>query len=198
MPGGVTFVGLSAGGATTCALASNQKIYCWGANGSNQMDNTNLTHSDVPTIVPFSNALYLAVGGAAAGTGFVCIIESAGSVRCKGAISGLPTGQFASISAGSGHVCGVRPSGLVRCFGGSGNKINTSLEGVAAISAGGEHSCALMADGSAKCWGSRLDGRLGDGNSSGTTSVPQGVIVEGGTDPFEAQINACRIYQVIN
>jgi len=50
------------------------------------------------------------------------------------------------------------------------------------VSASDKHTCALAADGSIWCWGSQSGGRLGNGETTGTSAVPRRV--QGLNDPM--------------
>ncbi len=49
--GGLTFVSLSAGGASTCGVTPGGAIYCWGANASGQLGDGTQTDSSAPVRV---------------------------------------------------------------------------------------------------------------------------------------------------
>lgn len=51
IPAGVTITKIAVGPGSTCAAASNLRVYCWGANGSSQLGNGGTAVSNTPTNV---------------------------------------------------------------------------------------------------------------------------------------------------
>ena len=148
---------LAAGLEHTCALTSGGAAYCWGRNDAGQLgDGSTTTSSSIPV-----------------------------------AVSGGLT--FSAIAAGYWHTCGLTTAGAVYCWGYSdqgqlGNGSTTySLAPVAvsggltfsaiAIGEAASHTCGLTDVGAAYCWGRNLEGELGNGSRT-STSTP--VAVSGG------------------
>jgi alpha-tubulin suppressor-like RCC1 family protein len=119
---------------------------------------------------------YRAVG---AGRRFVCGIDVAGALLCRGEIGTPPSdGPFAVLSVGDAHACALREDRTLACWGKGGPDAPTdgSDESMGSwgqaipppgefvfVAAGAVHSCALRADGEAVCWGA--------GKSSGDCQV---------------------------
>src|SRR5206468_198107 len=51
VPGGVAFIQISAGRYHTCGVASDNRTYCWGNNGSGQLGDGSTTNRTAPTPV---------------------------------------------------------------------------------------------------------------------------------------------------
>src|SRR6266571_1166304 len=102
-----------------------------------------------------------------------------------------PPGPFLQVDPGGLHTCGIRASGAAYCWGyngnaqlgfgwlGSGSAVEMSSPTPVAVlggltfthvSVGLSHACALTADGTVYCWGSNLQGQLGTGSGSYSTS----------------------------
>jgi alpha-tubulin suppressor-like RCC1 family protein len=167
---GVTAI--AAGEEHTCALTNAGGVKCWGENHSGQLGDGTTTDHLTPVNV---SGLTGGVTAIAAGDSHICVLMSAGGVKCWGANS---FGQLGNSTAGI-QLASVDVSGLA--------------SGVTAIStggnytcAGGAHTCALTSAGGVKCWGSNGAGQLGDGtttqrltpvNVSGLTSGVMAVTV---------------------
>lgn len=188
---GGTFTAVSASsGSHTCALGTDQRLWCWGANSAGRLGDGSVMDRNIPTLV---------VGGffwtsVSAGLSHTCALTTTGAARCWGTgTSGqLGTGSassqsipvpvtggltFASISTGGSHTCAVTPAGAGWCWGdngsgrlGDGTQV-TKLEPVevsgafawSRLAAGGQHSCGWTTAGSALCWGRNIEGQVGDG-----------------------------------
>ncbi|MBL6748247.1 MAG: putative Ig domain-containing protein, partial [Candidatus Poseidonia sp.] len=143
----------------TCALDSNQNVFCWGRNGNGQIGNGQ-------------------TGTAACGTS---------GHNCKDiptATNDLGS-DVISLAFGHQHACGLLDTGAVKCWGrnnagqlgtSGGDKdtpqtINLGSGRTAtSIYAGGHYTCAILDDASVKCWGQNTDGQLGIGSTSNTNT----------------------------
>lgn len=179
----------------SCAIVSDGRVWCWGANGNGQLGDGTMLDRHQPVEVVGLPGATVAV---AAGDRSTCALSAAGAVTCWGynefgqlgigtttdtavptSVTGLASGVTA-ISARGEHTCAVTDAGAVRCWGanvngqlGDGTHVNsdvpTEVSGLAgrtvAITVGGEHSCALSEPGGVACWGWNKTGQLGDGTT---------------------------------
>jgi alpha-tubulin suppressor-like RCC1 family protein len=137
-------LGVSAGGAHTCAINAAGGVLCWGSNETGALGNGNNGDSSTPVQVV---GLTSGVVEVAAGLGHSCARTDTGNVFCWGnGFNGqLGNGQTTSTNAPV-PVTGLGAPAL-------------------AIGAGANHSCALLQGGAVRCWGDNFNGQLGDGNS---------------------------------
>lgn len=117
------FAALSPGEDFTCGITSGSAV-CWGA----------MAGFTAQPPMPLDNPTRLVrvVGG----TGWICALDEAGEVLCRGAnnlgqlgdgttqdrLSFVPVAggyQFRTIEAGSGHACGITLAGQAYCWGGN-------------------------------------------------------------------------------
>jgi alpha-tubulin suppressor-like RCC1 family protein len=155
---GKTITQISAGDFFCLALDSDGKVYSWGNNSSGNLGDGSMVNRAAPVAVDISGVL-------------------SGKVVC-------------SISAGLEHALALTMDGVIAAWGqggqgslGNGNVADQSSpvavvtsgvlasKTITAVSAGRLHSLALSSDGRVFTWGSDLYGRLGDGNSSTTTTM---------------------------
>jgi alpha-tubulin suppressor-like RCC1 family protein len=47
--GGLQFTAIRVGTYTTCGIATDARVYCWGANGVGQLGNESLTNTSSPS-----------------------------------------------------------------------------------------------------------------------------------------------------
>ena len=152
----LTAIGL--GSTHACAVDSDGRAYCWGANSYGQLGNGTTTNTALPTPVS---------AGAATGERFVDIAAG-------------PAGTCAVAQSGRAYCWGLNDYGQL----GNGTKVNSSVpvavstattlanKRVVGIALAQYHTCAVDSDGAAHCWGAGTTGRLGDGlNTDSTTPV---------------------------
>ena len=184
-----TPVGISAGFDHTCAIASDNALWCWGDNTWGQLgDGTNTAR-----IQPTPAAVGYRFVAVSAGQGTTCALTSDGTAYCWGdnsqgqlgngslasSLTPVPVAGgllFAEIRAGIGFTCGLTTSSAVYCWGGGGARMGTGSGAASstpvAVSGGlafrslslfaDNHVCAVTTAGLAYCWGYNYDGAIGD------------------------------------
>jgi alpha-tubulin suppressor-like RCC1 family protein len=142
---------IGGGGGHTCALISDGTVRCWGANSSGQLGNGTTTNSFTPVMVSgISGSTHATqIAGGAGGSNATCALISDGTVRCWG------DNSFGQLGNGTN----TTSSTPVVVSGISGSTLATQI-------AGGDHTCALISDGTVRCWGDNVEGQLGNGTTS--------------------------------
>ena len=141
---------IAAGNEFTCAIKSDDTVWCWGKNDQGQLGSS--AHMALgESLIPVQAS---ALGGGrvpmkiVAGTRHACVLASDGTVWCWG-----------DSAQGQGGVDGVSVL----------DPTQVSLGGAATlIAAGGANTCAVLADNNLKCWGQNNVGQLGVGSTDGT------------------------------
>jgi alpha-tubulin suppressor-like RCC1 family protein len=192
-PGSRRVESIFMGYAHACALASDDGVYCWGANDHGQIGvpDTSVAVCDSspdggfadvvtseagsPTRTPCSpnpvqvfmnNGQPLQAAQIAVGLSFTCARRADGSVWCWGANE---SGQLGDGSTVSSNVP-VQVTGLLT---------NGVPDVVMDIAAGSRHACAIVnSNGIVKCWGSNSDGQLGP-EPSGASPPLHPYVVQG-------------------
>ncbi len=180
------FTDITTGAAHTCALSTDQELYCWGSNHFQQL----LVHPEALSLVPIPLAAGRRFRQLDGGGLQTCAIDEADAVFCwggpwGGTLTRVPgTPVFSQLSVGTRHACGLTGEGEAFCFGentegqlGDGTFIPTPLMGrpvavdtelrFVSLSAGSFHTCAVTVEGAGYCWGRDNLGQLGDGDSPG-------------------------------
>jgi alpha-tubulin suppressor-like RCC1 family protein len=176
---------IAAGGCHTCALATDQRVLCWGCNSGGQVGQPKGQDRLSPVEVdwPDFRATYIS-----AGYWSTCAIQASSSLlRCWGRFeAGWTSGgaeawrkldePVQAVGNGNAMSCALTVSGRVLCWdilrGEPSSYGEAVVDGgpiqiaglpadVAAISVGGYHVCALTAQGEVICWGSNESGQLG-------------------------------------
>jgi alpha-tubulin suppressor-like RCC1 family protein len=179
--GGLTFIGLSAGGAHTCGLTATRKVYCWG--DAPEIGEGTTTDRSTPTLIAGS----LEFKFLTATWWSACGITLANETYCWGYVSSAtatptPTlvsapAAFAGVFSGNQFSCGVSSPGAAFCWGlntsgqlgdGTTTTHTTPLPVIGGIvfgkfAIGDGHACGLTSPGLAYCWGRNTLGQLGDG-----------------------------------
>lgn len=152
---------ISAGYSNTCAIANNDKVYCWGDNTNGQLGNGTNVSSLVPVPVDMSGVLsgktikYVSVGPTA---NIACAIASDDNAYCWGRDSG---GQLGNNSLVDSWVpVAVDKTGVL------------SGKTVKSLSTGGGGACVVSSDNQVYCWGYNSQGQLGTNNNTTNSSVP--------------------------
>ncbi len=150
---GKTIKALSAGeSSTTCAIASDDKAYCWGSSNSGRLGNNDATGTNmsVPVAVISSGSLSgKAVTSITTGDAHTCVTVSPNvGYHCWGMTS---QGQFGNNTTTSQNLVPV----AVATSGALAGKT------VSQLSAGKSHTCAIASDNNAYCWGNHYSGQVG-------------------------------------
>ena len=162
---GKTIKQISAGENHTCAIASDNRAYCWGSNKNGQLGNGSTADSNVPVAVNMSGALAgKTIKQMSTGYSSTCAIASDNRAYCWGSGN---NGQLGNGSTADSRVpVAVNMSGAL-----AGKTIKQIL-------AGGDHGCVVASDDKMYCWGLNNNGELGN-NSSVNSSVPVAVNTDG-------------------
>jgi alpha-tubulin suppressor-like RCC1 family protein len=163
---------ISTGIDDVCALTALGGVQCWGDNTYGQLgDGTNISRN-VPAVIP---SLESGVAQISAGRDEVCVLTTAGGVKCWG------DNEYGELGDGSINNSST-PVDVV------------GLEsGVAEVSVGTTDACAVTTGGVVECWGYNGDGQLGDGTFT-DSSTPVVVNVPGGFSSVSVgQLYACAL-----
>ena len=145
---------VSLGDRFTCALRSDSKALCWGANNVGQLGDTTTRDHGTPSLV----AVPMEVYGIATGAHHACALSRDGGVWCWGANDRgqLGDGSLELFSATPRRVQGLPKS--------------------TSVATGDDFTCARTEDGRAWCWGNNSLGQLGDGTQV-TRAEPRPILL---------------------
>ena len=161
-PPGRTFHEVRVSENHTCALATDDTLWCWGGNDVGQLGvitAAGVAHADSPLPIQV-----MAVSGAAAP-------YTLSPFKAK------------HIAAGGKHTCAIDPAGALWCWGENADgqcgfsptAVDDALypmalpglaSGIIAVDVGDEHSVSLRDDGSVFEFGGNANGQLGDGTTT--------------------------------
>ncbi len=169
LPNGASAIGLATGAEHSCALLSDERVFCWGSNRDGQLGIMGVATSTNAREVPGVRATAIGAGDA-----HTCAVLESSAVLCWGRDT---NGQL-----GTGGNQRGAPGRLT---------IIPGREDVRAVVAGAAHSCALTRGGWIWCWGHtppharQLVYQLGRGPyialaaaAAGTCAVPAGRVAE--------------------
>ena len=162
---GKTIKSIAVGHMHTCAIASDNKVYCWGRGGSGDLGNNSTTNSSVPVAVYTAGVLNgKTIKSLTAGNYHNCVIASDDLVYCWGNGNDGQLGNNAFVDS-------LVPVAVNRTGALSGKTIKS-------IASGGDHVCVIASDGLLYCWGNNWNGRLGN-NSETNSAIPVAVVMSG-------------------
>ena len=206
IPTGVKLTQITAGGAHTCALGSNNRVYCWGLNmfyGS-LGNNSNIDSSVPVTVVQgampnISSGTTVKVDGVTVPVRYISSteLEITMPAHAEGLVNISVTNPdnsthtlnqaYEYYQAKNPTLSSISPN-TVSPYGGeivtlTGNNFDTARW--RQVSAGGSHTCAIDYRGKAYCWGKNEYGQLGN-NSNSSSSTP--VTVSQGAIPSDVNL----------
>lgn len=144
---------LSAGVFHVCAVASNNRVYCWGWNLNGQLGDGSTTQRAAPVetaLPPGVTAQQIA-----AGSDHTCALTSAGAVYCWGGNHQGQLGDSTTTDSTTPVVTqpGAIPAGPIK-----------------RIATGYYHTCAIASNDWVYCWGDNEHGKLGNNDPTHTDS----------------------------
>ena len=162
---GKTIKQISTGHYHTCAVASDDKIYCWGENNNGELGNGSTVDSRVPVAVNMTGVLAgKTIKQMSVGTYNTCVIASDDKVYCWGSNA---YGQVGNNSLTDSNVpVAVNTTGVL-----AGKTIKQ-------ISVGHHRACVIASDDKMYCWGNNMGGALGNG-STADSHIPVSVNMSG-------------------
>jgi alpha-tubulin suppressor-like RCC1 family protein len=134
---------VAAGGAHTCGVRNNGKLYCWGADAFGQVGDGD---NPDPATTPRRIGTYEDWTAVTAGDSHTCGIRHGGKLYCWG------WDELAQVGDGDNPIPAIVP-----------RRIGT-FEDWSNIAAGFGHTCGIRHGGKLYCWGSDSDGQIGDGD----------------------------------
>ncbi|MGI6612334.1 MAG: IPT/TIG domain-containing protein [Candidatus Nanosyncoccaceae bacterium] len=158
IPTGVTIQQLSAGTSHTCALGSDNKVYCWGYNFLGQLGDGTKTNRTTPVAVSQGDIpTSVTIQQLSVGSNHACVLDSNNQVYCWG------HGGYGQLGDGT-TIDSTSPTAVL-----SGD-IPTSVTIQQVFALGAEiynaYTCALGSDNRVYCWGWNSYGQLGDGTAT--------------------------------
>lgn len=151
---------ISSGVSSTCAIAYNNKIYCWGGNDYGQLGDDSKTPSFIPKLINEEKD-YKSIS---VGFYHTCAIDLDSKVYCWGRNY---NGQLGNNSNTDSFVPVAVKS--------DSNTDALYSKKIKSISTGQRNTCAIDSDGRAYCWGNNEQGQLGNGSLTYNSFVPVAV-----------------------
>ena len=162
---GKTIKSLASTQNSTCAIASDDQVYCWGVGSNGQLGRGTTSSSAVPVAVSKAGVLAgKTVKSVSGGNAHYCAVASDDLAYCWGSNGNGQLGNNSTVDATT--PVAVSMTGAL-----SGKTIKS-------ISAGANSTCAVASDSQAYCWGYNVDGQLGNGTTT-SSSVPVAVVTNG-------------------
>ena len=154
---------LSLGDAFSCALRTDDSLWCWGDSSFGQIARADGQY-------PTASQIASGVSAVSTGDAHTCLLLTSGPLRCVGyALFGQLGRGLEDPPLGSASIQDV--VGL--------------QSGVSGIGLGRNHSCATLQSGGLLCWGNNEQGQIGSGSSALRFNLPQPV---GGLSGIQQQV----------
>lgn len=145
------------GTGMTCAIASNNLAYCWGAAG--RLGNGLSTQSSIPVAVSTAGVLNgKTIKSLTLNWSYACVVASDNQAYCWGANNNGQLGNNSTVDSTS-------PVAVVNTGALSGKTVKSIAAGT------DSHTCAIASDDKVYCWGSYSLGQYGNGTAT-LSSVP--------------------------
>ncbi len=156
---GKTLKSIKAGRQHTCAIASDNYVYCWGSNGSGQLGNNSSADALTPTKIITNGVLNEKTSKQiSSGDYHTCTIASDDKPYCWGAGWGGQLGNGTKVQDSMTPVATYTDGILLN-------------EKIINISSGISHNCVITQSKRVACWGDNNFGQLGN-NSKESSSIP--------------------------
>lgn len=157
---GKTIKTVGIGTSHMCAIASDDKVYCWGGGSFGRLGNGSLSASSSPVAAVIPGGLTVKSLSTSQNTN--CVIASNDQVYCWGYGSAGNIGNGSSTNQTS-------PTAVSAAL--------LAGKTVTSLSIKNDTAC-VVADGEAYCWGSNTNGRIGRGNTT-LSNLPVAVDTSG-------------------
>ena len=168
IPAGSTIKQVASGGNHSCAIASDNLVYCWGSGNRGALGNGASNDSNVPKKVKIGTSGSEIPAGStikqvASGGALSCAIASNNQAYCWGSsYLGNDTSDDSNV-----------PKKVK--IGTNGSEIPSNVT-IKQISVSQMNACVIGSDDMAYCWGDNAEGSVGDG-STAVVTVPHKVVV---------------------
>jgi alpha-tubulin suppressor-like RCC1 family protein len=146
---------IAAGRSQTCAVKTDDTVWCWGGNTDGQLGINNTIQQNAPVQVlgvggsgNLTNVSQVAVGG-----NVTCAVKNDGTVWCWG------WNYYGQLGTNNN----ISQNAPVQVLGAGGSG---TLTGASQIAVGGSQTCAVKTDNTAWCWGTNGSGQLGTNNTT--------------------------------
>ena len=155
----------STAGGSTCVLASDNKVYCWGNAESGRLGNGSSVNSLVPVAVDMTGVLAgKTVKSISGGYAFMCVIASDDRPYCWGENGAGQLGNNSTVD--SSVPVAVSTAGAL-----AGKTIKK-------LDSGDPFACVIASDDKMYCWGENSNGQLGN-NTLADSLVPTALYMTG-------------------
>ncbi|MCX6728586.1 MAG: prepilin-type N-terminal cleavage/methylation domain-containing protein [Candidatus Saccharibacteria bacterium] len=180
-----------------CAIASDNKPYCWGQNTSaGALGNNSAISSNIPVAVLTTGVLSgKTVSSISSGFASACVVASDTYLYCWGGSFG---GRVPILTDGSGEkavstspyggadACWIGLDDYPYCYGSDSPSGGGALGGktIKSITVGSDltnpdHICVIASDNNAYCWGDNTNGDFGNGTAGSGSLAPHAVDTNG-------------------